>query len=91
MRPNIRYRSGNCPIERGEDEIHREVECEQGREELRPGQGNGEMVGIAQIEARNALLPELVRAEANPRYSFVGFALDVNAGIGPSRAVGAPF
>ena len=49
------------------------------------------MVGIAQIEARNALLPELVGAEANPRQFFAGLVLDGNAGVNPSRAVGAPF
>jgi hypothetical protein len=38
------------------------------------------MVGIAQIEARNALLFELVGAKANPRYSFAGLALDEDAG-----------
>ena len=41
------------------------------------------MVGIAQIEARNALLFELVRAEANPRDVFVGLILDWNAGVPP--------
>ena len=34
---------------------------------MRPSQGDGETVGIAQVEARNALLLELKGAEANPR------------------------
>ncbi len=91
IRPSIRHRTGNQPKECGEDDIHQQIKCEQGREELRPGQGDGEMVGIAQIEARNALLPELVGAEANPRHFFVGLALHWNAAIDPSRAVAAPF
>jgi hypothetical protein len=49
------------------------------------------MVGIAQIETRDALLLELVRTEANPRQSFAGLTLDPSAAINSSRAVGAPF
>src|SRR5271154_4133250 len=39
------------------------------------------MVGIAQIEARNALLLELVAADANRRRPFPGYALESNFGI----------
>jgi hypothetical protein len=49
------------------------------------------MVGIAQIEARNALLPELVGAEANPRHFLVGLALDWHVAIDRSRAATARF
>jgi hypothetical protein len=34
------------------DDVDRQIKSEQGRAELRPAQGNGEMVGIAQIEAK---------------------------------------
>src|SRR4051794_4907514 len=81
VRPSIRHRTRNEPEEAGEDDVHRQIMCEQGREELRPGQSNGEMVGIAQIEARNALLFVLVGAEANPRHLFTGRALDWNAAL----------
>ena len=57
---------------RREDDICRQIECEQRREKSRPGQGNGEVVGIVQIEARDALFLELVGAEANPRHSVAG-------------------
>jgi hypothetical protein len=67
MRPSIGHGTRNQPKEGGEDDIHCEIECEQGRKELRPSQGDGETVGIAQVEARNALLLELKGAEANPR------------------------
>src|ERR1700738_5250673 len=81
MRPSIRHRSGNGPIEYSEDKIHRKIECEQDREESRPSQRNGEMVGIAQIEARNALFPELVGAEANPRPLFARLTPESNTKV----------
>jgi len=58
--PDVRHRTGDQPIERREDDIHCEIEREQGREELRPGQCNGEMVRIAHIETRNPDLLEFV-------------------------------
>jgi hypothetical protein len=39
---------------------------EQRREELRPGHRNGQMVGIAQVEARNAPHLELIGAKTGP-------------------------
>jgi hypothetical protein len=39
------------------------------------------MVGIAQIEARNALFPELVGAEAKPRRLFAELAPESNARV----------
>src|SRR6516165_9996943 len=70
VRPSPRYRTGDQPKKCREGDVHREVKCEQGGKELRPGQCNCEVVGIAEIEARNALLFELVGTEANPRYSW---------------------
>ena len=72
--PSVGHRTRNQPKERGEADIHHEIKREQSGEELRPSQGNGKMVGIAQIKARNALLFKLVSAEANARYFFTGLA-----------------
>src|SRR6516162_3172740 len=74
MRPSIGNGTRNKPKERREDDIHQQINREQGRQELRPAQGNGEMVGIAQIEARNTLLLEHVRAKAKRRGFFAAIA-----------------
>jgi hypothetical protein len=39
------------------------------------------MVGITQIEARNALFPELVGAEPNPRRLFAGLTPESNTKV----------
>ena len=81
MRPSIGHGTRNQPKEDGEDDIHEQVDCKQGCEELRPGQRNCEMIGIAHIEARNTLLLKLIRAKPNPRRSFVGLALHSSIGF----------
>src|SRR6516162_4718024 len=68
VRPSVRHRTGYQPKECGEDDIHRQIKREQGGKELRPCQGNSEMIGIAQIEAGNPFLFEFVGAEAEPRH-----------------------
>ena len=91
VRPSVRHPTGNQPKECGEDDIYRQIKREQGGKELRPCQGNGEMVGIAKIEARNPLLLEPVGAEANQRRFFARLALEWHAGIDRRRAAAARF
>src|SRR6516164_7301055 len=90
VRPSVRHRTGYQPKECGEDDIHRQIKREQGGKELRPCQGNSEMIGIAQIEAGNPFLFEFVGAEAESRPAVCGLALDRNAGS-DLRAAAAPF
>src|SRR6516162_3244878 len=80
VRPSVRHPTWNQPKECGEDDIYRQIKREQGGKELRPCQGNGEMVGIAKIEAGNPLLFEFVGAEVDSRHAAGGLALDRNAG-----------
>jgi hypothetical protein len=60
----------------GEGNVHQQISYEERREELWPGQRNGEMVRVSHIEARNPVLLELKRAKANPRRSFTRVALE---------------
>src|SRR6516164_10534730 len=90
VRLSVRHRTGNQPKECGKDDIHRQIKREQGGKELRPCQGNCEMVRIAQIEAGNPFLFEFVGAETDSRHAAGGLALDRNAGS-DLRAATAPF
>ena len=64
MWPGVRDGAGDQPEQHCKDDVRQQVEREQEGEELRPGQRDGEMVRIAQVEARDAFFLDFVGAEA---------------------------
>ena len=77
--PSVRDAAWSEQKERREDDVHGEIKGKEGRKELRPSERNGEAIGITQIDARNALLLEFVRAERNARRLLAGRAHDGKA------------
>src|SRR5262252_6733679 len=77
--PSVRDAAWNEQKERREDDVHGEIKAKEGRKELRPSERDGEAIGITQIDARNALLLEFVRAKRNARRLLAGRAPDGKA------------